>query len=138
LNGWIFIMSANENIEVVKSFFDALASGDLQHLTRSTSKEIEWIVPGKGWPLAGTYSGHAGLQDLLRRASEEVDTEVMTFREYVAQGDRVFVSGFASGKIKGTNKDWEDDWVFAITVRDGKITYVREYIDTQALAQASS
>ncbi|HXO59060.1 MAG TPA: hypothetical protein VN834_04605 [Candidatus Acidoferrum sp.] len=28
-------------------------------------------------------------------------------------------------------------WVFAITVRNGKLTNIREYIDTQALARAS-
>jgi ketosteroid isomerase-like protein len=30
-----------------------------------------------------------------------------------------------------------DNWVFAITVRDGKLTKIREYIDTQALARAA-
>ena len=61
----------------------------------------------------------------------------MEHREYVAQGDRVLVVGFARGKIKATNKTWEDDWVFAITVRNGKLTNIREYVDTQALARAS-
>jgi hypothetical protein len=61
----------------------------------------------------------------------------MEFHEYVAQEDRVLVLGFAKGRIKATNKTWEDDWVFAITVRDGKLTNIREYIDTQALARAS-
>ena len=46
--------------------------------------------------------------------------------------------GFARGKIKATNKTFEDDWIFAITVRDGKLTSIREYIDTQALARAAS
>jgi ketosteroid isomerase-like protein len=37
-------------------------------------------------------------------------------------------------------EDWplaEDHWVFDITVRNGKLTNVREYVDTQALARAS-
>ena len=57
--------------------------------------------------------------------------------EFVAQGDRVLVVGVATGKIKATNKTFKDDWVFDITVRDGKLTKIREYIDTQALARAS-
>jgi len=57
--------------------------------------------------------------------------------EFVAQGDRVLVVGFATGRIKATNKTFGDHWVFAITVRNGKLTNVREYIDTQALARAS-
>ena len=55
----------------------------------------------------------------------------------MAQGDRVFVVGVARGKIKATNKTFKDDWVFAITVRNGKLTKIREYIDTQALARAA-
>ena len=55
----------------------------------------------------------------------------------VAQGDRVPVVGFTRGKIIATNKTFEDNWIFAITVRNGKLTNVREYIDTQALARAS-
>ena len=48
------------------------------------------------------------------------------------------VKGFvATGKIKATNRAFKDDWVFDITVRHGKLTKIREYIDTQALARAS-
>jgi uncharacterized protein len=32
---------------------------------------------------------------------------------------------------------FEDHFVFAITVRNGKVTKIREYVDTQALARAS-
>ena len=55
----------------------------------------------------------------------------------MAQGDRVLVIGSATGKIKATNRTFKDHWVFAITVRNGKVTNIREYIDTQALARAS-
>ena len=47
------------------------------------------------------------------------------------------VIGSATGKIKATNKPFKDDWVFAITVRSGKVANIREYIDTQALARAA-
>jgi hypothetical protein len=36
----------------------------------------------------------------------------------LAQGDRVLVVGFATGRIKATNRKFEDHWVFAITVRN--------------------
>ena len=47
------------------------------------------------------------------------------------------VVGVATGKIKATNKPFKDERVFDITVRNGKLTRIREYIDTQALARAS-
>ena len=130
-------MSIEENVQVVKDFFAAMGSGDKQALLALVAEDIEWIIPGEDWPLAGTHRGHAGLAATLRKASEEVEMTYPKPPEFVAQGDRVLAIGVAMGKIKATNKPFEDDWVFDITVRNGKLTKVREYIDTQALARAS-
>ena len=129
-------MSAQENVQIVKDFFAAIGSGDKQRLLTLVAEDIEWIIPGEDWPLAGTRHGHAGLADLLETASMSIETSTEP-REFVAQGDRVLVVGFAKGKIKATNKTFVDDWIFAITVRDGRLTNIREYVDTQALARAS-
>jgi ketosteroid isomerase-like protein len=101
------------------------------------AEDIEWIIPGEDWPLAGTHRGRAELAAVLKKASEEVETTYPKPPEFVAQGDRVLVVGVATGKIKATNKSFKDDWVFDITIRDRKVTKIREYIDTQALARAS-
>jgi len=129
-------MNIERNVQTVKDFFAAIGRGDREGLLALVAEDIEWIVPGEDWPLAGTHRGHAGLKDLLKTASETIETSTEP-REFVAQGDRVLVVGFAKGKIKATNKTFEDDWIFAITVRDGRLTNIREYIDTQALARAS-
>jgi ketosteroid isomerase-like protein len=129
-------MSIEKNIQTVKNFFAALGSGNSEALLALVAEDIEWIIPGEDWPLAGTYRGHAGLAQLLAKASGSIETSTEP-REFVAQGDRVLVVGFASGRIKATNKMFEDDWIFAITVRDGKLSSIREYVDTQALARAA-
>jgi ketosteroid isomerase-like protein len=130
-------MSIEENVQIVKDFFAAIGRSDMQGLLALSAEDIEWIIPGEDWPLAGTRRGHAGLADLLQTSSKTVETSFLEAREFVAQGDRVLVVGFARGRIKATNRMWEDHWVFAITVRNGKLTNIREYIDTQALARAS-
>ena len=129
-------MSTEKNVQTVKDFFAAIGRGDKEGLLALVAEDIEWIIPGEDWPLAGTHRGHAGLTSLLQKVSEAVETSTEP-REFVAQGDRVLVVGFATGRIKATNRTFEDHWVFAITVRDGKVTNIREYIDTQALARAS-
>jgi uncharacterized protein len=130
-------MSTKENIQIVKDFFAAIGGYNKQDLLALVAADIEWIIPGQGWPLAGTHRGHAELAAVLQKAYEEIETTYPTPPEFVAQGDRVLVVGVATGKIKATNKPFNDDWVFDITVRDGKVTKIREYVDTQALAQAS-
>jgi uncharacterized protein len=130
-------MSTQKNVQIVKDFFAAMGRGDKRGLLALSAEDIEWIIPGEDWPLAGTHRGHAGLAGLLQKASEMVETSYPKPPEFVAQGDRVLVIGSATGKIKATNKPFKDDWVFAITVRSGKVANIREYIDTQALARAA-
>ncbi|MDT7817961.1 MAG: uncharacterized protein QOJ42_7877 [Acidobacteriaceae bacterium] len=130
-------MGIEENVQVVKDFFAAMGSGEKQALLALVAEDIEWIIPGEDWPLAGTHRGHAGLAATLRKASEEIEMTYPKPPEFVAQGDRVLAIGVATGKIKATNKTFRDDWVFDITVRKGKLIKIREYIDTQALARAS-
>jgi uncharacterized protein len=130
-------MSVEENVQVVKDFIAAMGSGDKERLLTLVAEDIEWIIPGKDWPLAGTHRGHAGLKATVKKAFEEIEMTYPTPPEFVGQGDRVLVIGVAVGKIKATNKPFEDQWVFDITVLKGKLTRVQEYIDTQALAQAS-
>ena len=130
-------MSIERNVQIVKDFFAAMGRGDRQGLLALTAEDIEWIIPGENWPLAGTHRGHAGLAELLRRASNSVETSFPAPPEFVAQGDRVLVVGFAKGKIKSTRRTFEDHWVFAISVRDGRLTNIRECTDTQALARAA-
>jgi ketosteroid isomerase-like protein len=130
-------MSTQENVQTVKEFFAAVARGDTQGLLALSGEDIEWIIPGEKWPLAGTHRGHLELAAVLQKASDEVEMTYPKPPEFVAQGDRVLVVGVATGKIKATNKPFKDDWVFDITVRHGKVTNIREFIDTQALARAS-
>jgi ketosteroid isomerase-like protein len=130
-------MSTQDNVQMVKEFFAAMGRGDKQGLLALVAEDIEWIIPGEDWPLAGTHRGHNGLENVLQKASAEIETTYPKPPEFVAQGDRVLVVGVATGKIKATKKTFEDHWVFDITLRDGKVTKIQEYIDTQALARAS-
>ena len=130
-------MSTEKNVQTVKNFFAAIGRVDKEGLLALVAQDVEWIIPGEDWPLAGTHRGHAELAAVLQKASKEVEMTYPKPPEFVAQGDRVLVIGSATGKIKATNKPFKDDWVFAITVRSGKVANIREYIDTQALARAA-
>jgi ketosteroid isomerase-like protein len=97
-------MSTENNVQTVKDFFAAIEEG----LLALVAEDIEWIIRGEEWPLAGTHRGHAGLADLLETASKSIEASTEP-REFVAQGDRDLVVGFARGKMKTTNKTFEDD-----------------------------
>ena len=66
-------MSTQENVQIVKDFFAAMGCGDKQGLLAISAEDVEWTIPGE-WALAGTHRRHAGLADLLQKASEMVET----------------------------------------------------------------
>jgi uncharacterized protein len=128
-------MVVQENVQIVKDGIAAFGRGDIQGLLALFAEDIEWIIPGK-WPLAGTYRGRAGVASLFQKVSEMLEISFLETREFVAQGERVLVVCFSGGRVKGTNRTYEHHEVLAFTVRNGKVTNVREYIDTLALARA--
>ena len=93
-------MNEEENVQIVKDFFATIGRGDRRGLVALWDEEIEWIIPGEEWPLAGTYRGHAGLVDLFQKQSKGVETSFIERREFVAQGDRILVVGFLGGESK--------------------------------------
>lgn len=131
------MMNAKQNVETTKAFFAAIGRGDREGVLALVAEDIEWIIPGKDWPLAGKHQGHAGLTTLMQKASEEVETTYPTPPEFFRHGDRVFVVGVAVGTIKATNRPFRDEWVFDITIQGGRLARIQEYVDTQALALAS-
>ena len=113
-------MSIEKNVQTVKDFFGAIGSGDKQGLLALSAEDHRVDHSGRGLA-AGRHAPRA--RGVGGCASEGVRTGgnvIPSAAEYVAQGDRVLVVGVAIGKIKATNKPFEDDWVFAITVRNGK------------------
>ena len=51
-------MSIEKNVQIVKEFFAAVGSGDKQRLLSLVAEDIEWIIPGEGWPV-----GTAGMRN---------------------------------------------------------------------------
>ena len=76
------------------------------------------------------------MADFFQKISEMFEISFLETREFVSQGDRVLVVGFDRGRVKATNRTFEEHWVFAFTFRNGKVTNIREYIDTLVRARA--
>jgi len=129
-------MSTQESLHVVKDGFAAFSRGDVPGLLALMAEDVEWIIPGAGLPLAGTYRGPDGVADFFQKLS--VEAEILDFqpREFIADGDRVLVVGWERTRVKATNRTLEADWVMSFSVRNGKIVTYREYTDTKAIADA--
>jgi ketosteroid isomerase-like protein len=52
-------MSTQGNVQIVKDFLAAMGGRKEQDLLALAAEDLEWIIPGEDWPLAGTHRGHA-------------------------------------------------------------------------------
>jgi len=125
-----------ENVQIVKNGYAAFSRGDIQGLLALFAEDIEWISPGEGLPLAGTYRGRAEVAGFFQKLSGALEFSSFEPREFLAEGDRVLVVGSSRGKVKATNRTIGEQWVMAFTVRNGKVTNFQEYMDTLAAARA--
>jgi hypothetical protein len=83
-------MSAEQNFEIVRCYFEAGSRGDLEALGDMLSTEIEWHQPGAG-TLSGLHRGKEAVLDLLRQFVERSGGtfRIDTFGPLMAQGDLV-------------------------------------------------
>lgn len=129
-------MSAQENVQLVKSGYAAFGRGDLPAMMALFADDIEWIIGSEGLPLSGTFRGHAGVSEFFQKLTSLVELQAFEPREFIADGNRVIVVGWERARVKATGRTLENHWVMAWTLGNGKVTNFREYSDTLAWARA--
>ena len=130
-------MSELENTQLVQQAYRDFQNGDIPALLDALSEDVEWVVPEiEGVPGRGTWRGPEQVGEFFRVLSDTQEPRQLELREFVAQGDKVVVLGHYVWHVKATGKEWESDFVHALSVRDGKVTRFQEYTDTAVFGAA--
>jgi ketosteroid isomerase-like protein len=131
-------MAEQENVGVARDAYAAFQRGDIPGLIELLADDIDWWVPGEPEqiPQAGRVSGRAAVGEFFGRLAESEEITHFEPREFIAQGDKVVVTGNYKGRTRPAGRDYDLDWLHVFTVRDGRIAAFREYLDTAALADA--
>ena len=130
-------MSERENTQLVQQAYRDFQNGDIPALLDALSEDVEWVVPEvEGVPGRGTWRGPEQVGEFFRILSDTQEPRQLELREFVAQGDKVVVLGHYVWHVKATGKEWESDFVHALSVREGKVTRFQEYTDTAVFGDA--
>jgi uncharacterized protein len=131
-------MAENENTQVVKEAYAAFERGDIPGLLELCSEDIDWFTPGTpdSIPYAGRRRGHEEVKGFFSGLAASEEITHFEPQEFIAQGDKVVVIGNYKGRVLSTKNEYDLAWLHVFTVRDGKITSFREYVDTAVLADA--
>jgi ketosteroid isomerase-like protein len=131
-------MAEQENVRVVRDAYAAFQRSDIPGLLEMLSDEIDWWIPGspEQIPVSGRVSGREAVGSFFAKLDETQEFTHFEPQEFIAQGDKVVVSGNYKGRTRTAGREFDIDWLHVFTVRDGRVTALREYSDTAALADA--
>lgn len=124
------------NIELVKNCYAAFQRGDIAGILSVIANDVEWINPGKDVPTAGVRRSAAEVAQFFQIVGNTWNFTAFEPRDYIESGDTVVAIGSYTAIARATGKMVSSDWVMVWKMRDGKVTYFREFTDTEALAAA--
>lgn len=118
---------------VVVNYVNAVAEGDLETVVASFAEDATWTYPGD-LPLSRVWEGREAIvNDFLGGAgalfAPGCTPEVALVNAF-ASGEQVLAEWTSKG-ITVNGHQYDNRCAGIFTVRDGRITSVREYADTQ-------
>lgn len=116
------------NKQVVLDFLAAFSSGDVPRTMGMMADTATWWVAGT-MPISGTYD-KAAFTKLLSGVVETLKGPIqITPKVLTAEGERVAVEAESLAHTR-SGRTYNNHYHFLITVRDGQISSVKEYLDT--------
>lgn len=128
-------MSNHDNLDTVKALYAAFAAGDPKDIFALLAPEVEWVAPGTA-PWCGEGRGLEYVQRFFQTFGTTATLKRFEPRSFFADGDQVVVLGYEEGVSNASGRSWNAHFTHVFTVVGGRITAHREYIDTQAIADA--
>jgi ketosteroid isomerase-like protein len=123
-------MSAEANKAFVAEFFATFSSGNVPAILDMMDDAASWWVSGRLEGLSGSYS-KADFGPLLEGAKALYVEKALriTPTSMIAEGDKVAVEAEGHAALNGGGV-YAPGYHFLVTLKDGKIFEVREYMDT--------
>jgi uncharacterized protein len=121
-------MSVEANKKVVADFFENRSAGNGPAILAALADSATWWLAGN-FALSGTRTKQQ-FAELLGGLGSKIDGPLtLKVTGVTAEGDKVAVEAESYAKMK-SGKTYQNQYHFLITLHDGKIQAVKEYLDT--------
>ena len=123
-------MPTETNRQLVRTAFEAMGRSDIRPLTELMTDDFAWIIEGQT-RFSRRFEGKEPVKrELLGPLFEAFATPYrFTIDEIIAEAERVVVLGRGEVKTKA-GKDYNNSYCFVLRMADGRLTELREYLDT--------
>lgn len=132
-------MGIQENKALVMLGYKLFKEGNIQGVLDTYTDDIEWVSNKlEGVPFSGTYQGKEGAAQYFKRVHEVTERLQFEPSEFIAEGNKVVVTGHSTRKVRTTGITYNTPWVHVITVRDGKVARFEIHDNSAAVEAAFS
>ena len=125
-------MSLEANKQLARRFFACFGANDIAGALDTMAEDATWWIAGKPGriPSAGPHSKAQMARMFQAMAAELKDGLKFTVKNVIAEGAQVAIELESYGELRN-GRVYNNEYHTLITIRGGKITQVREYLDTQ-------
>jgi ketosteroid isomerase-like protein len=126
-----------ENVEILRRGYAALAEGGVEEMLELTDPEFELVTPSSLASEPGTFRGHEGVRawfGSFEGAMEGVRLEARRMEEF---GDNVLVETVLRARGRATGIETEQVAFLVWTVRDGLVVRGEAYADREEALEAA-
>ena len=123
---------SQENIKLLKNFYEAASNGDFGPVRAALDPNVEWIESNMaGLWFSGTHRGaDAVWNEVIQPTTEKIDNFRVKMKHFHAVGDHVIAIGYFQGLGKTTGKELYAATAHVCTLRNGKIVRFEAFHDS--------
>ncbi len=130
-------MTVDEGQGTVEKIYDAFASGDVGVVLAAMAEDVDWESLGlDDLPFGGNHRGVDGVARFFEAVAAHEEPLEFEVEEYITHEGTVVALGYERMRVQATGKTYRSPWAQVWTVRDGKVTKFRAYMDTAAMRAA--
>jgi ketosteroid isomerase-like protein len=132
-------MSANDNVKVIHSVYEAFGRGDVAAILDVLTDDVDWAseaADAKGAPWYGVRRGHVGVAAFFEGFGSTMEVEEFTPEVFAATDSEVLTIVHLRARVRASGQSISMDLHHRFTFRDGKIAYYRGTEDTQQTVAA--
>jgi uncharacterized protein len=128
-------MSVEANKKLAAEFFAHFKRKEVQQALDKMTPDATWWIGGKPelFPICGLKTKAQIGELLMQLVPTTQDGLAITPSGMVAEGDKVAVEAESLG-VLGNGRTYNNFYHFLLSFRDGKISSVKEYLDTMHTA----
>ncbi|CAG9931262.1 nuclear transport factor 2 family protein [Candidatus Nitrotoga arctica] len=118
---------------IVKQVYEAFGRGDVPAILNLIADEVDWeFVGSTNLPYAGRRKNPKEVADFFAAVAQSEDIHAFEPREFIEANEHITVLGWEDTTVRDTNKKFESEWIHVFTVKNGKITRWRGFLNTAA------